>query len=495
MSTRIFETYDPEKIQIRPLKLFLNKLFVHSKRKMSSLSAVVFLDTKGNVILCRDYRGEVDISHCVSFLWAKVSELGEDCPPVWSYEGTNLVLLKHNDIYCTHMSFYMIVIGITLKNANIAISIQYLKTIITVLEEYFRVLEEESLKDNFVLSYELLDEMMDFGFAQITETKVLGEYITQKGFELEPKPVEPPHAATSAVSWRPEGIKHRKNEVYLDVIESVNMLLASNGDVLDCNVQGNVKVKCYLTGMPELKLGLNEKIMLESTGRTTLSSDKATTSIELDDVKFHQCVRLSKFEQERMISFIPPDGEFTLMSYSLPNPDSKPLFWVECIVEKQSETGIEFFVRCRSQFKKRSAANNVEISIPVPEDSDTPRLKASVGSVKYRPERSEISWSVGYFPGGKEFSLKARVGLPSVKLADVDPSRSLRGSAEDIFGTKKPINVTFELPYFTLSGIQVRYLKVTEKSGYAALPWVRYISKNGLYQVRMPDRACQVDSS
>lgn len=35
----------------------------------------------------------------------------------------------------------------------------------------------------------------------------------------------PPMAVTNAVSWRSEGIKHRKNEVFLDVIESVNLLV------------------------------------------------------------------------------------------------------------------------------------------------------------------------------------------------------------------------------------------------------------------------------
>ena len=29
------------------------------------------------------------------------------------------------------------------------------------------------------------------------------------------------------------------------------------------------------------------------------------------------------------------------------------------------------------------------------------------------------------------------------------------------------------------SGFQVRYLKIIEKSGYQALPWVRYITQNG----------------
>lgn len=49
-------------------------------------------------------------------------------------------------------------------------------------------------------------------------------YITQEGQKMEVAP-RPPMAVTNAVSWRSEGIKHRKNEVFLDVIESVNLLV------------------------------------------------------------------------------------------------------------------------------------------------------------------------------------------------------------------------------------------------------------------------------
>ena len=45
-----------------------------------------------------------------------------------------------------------------------------------VFTEYFKVLEEESIRDNFVIIYELLDEMMDFGYPQTTESKILQEY-------------------------------------------------------------------------------------------------------------------------------------------------------------------------------------------------------------------------------------------------------------------------------------------------------------------------------
>jgi len=70
--------------------------------------------------------------------------------------------------------------------------------------------------------------------------------------------------------------------------------------------------------MPELKLGLNDKLLFEATGRRTggrgVSKGKA---VEMEDIKFHQCVRLARFENDRTISFIPPDGEFELMSYRL----------------------------------------------------------------------------------------------------------------------------------------------------------------------------------
>ena len=46
-----------------------------------------------------------------------------------------------------------------------------------MFEDYFNQLEEESIRDNFVLIYELLDEMMDFGFPQSTEAKILKECV------------------------------------------------------------------------------------------------------------------------------------------------------------------------------------------------------------------------------------------------------------------------------------------------------------------------------
>ncbi|POV93904.1 hypothetical protein PSTT_17131, partial [Puccinia striiformis] len=330
-----------------------------------------------------------------------------------------------------------------------------------VLSEYFKELEEESIRDNFVIIYELLDEMMDFGYPQTTESKILQEYITQESHKLEIQ-VRPPMAVTNAVSWRSEGIRYRKNEVFLDVVESVNLLVNANGNVVRSEILGAVKMKCYLSGMPELRLGLNDKVMFESTGRKYSFSGKA---IEMEDTKFHQCVRLSRFENDRTISFIPPDGEFELMSYRI-NTQVKPLIWAEAMVELHSNSRVEYMVKAKAQFKRRSTANNVEIYVPVPDDADSPRFRASVGTVHYVPEKSAFVWKIKQLGGGREYLMRAQFGLPSVR-------------SEDVIEKRPPITIKFEIPYFTVSGIQVRYLKIVEKSGYQALPWVRYITQHG----------------
>ena len=86
-----------------------------------------------------------------------------------------------------------------------------------------------------------------------------------------------------------------------------------------------------------------------------------------------------RFENDRTISFIPPDGEFELMSYRL-NTHVKPLIWIESVIERHDHSRIEIMVKAKSQFKRRSTANNVEIMIPVPSDADSPKFKTTIGT-------------------------------------------------------------------------------------------------------------------
>jgi AP-1 complex subunit mu len=123
--------------------------------------------------------------------------------------------------------------------------------------------------------------------------------------------------------------------------------------------------------------------------------------------------------------------------------------------------------QARAQFKRRSTANNVQIIIPVPDDADSPRFRTNVGTVHYTPETSSIVWKIKQFGGAKEFLMRAELGLPSVRGDDDKGGGMMGGFGGSMGGVgagkgKRPIQVKFEIPYFTTSGIQVRYLKIIE---------------------------------
>jgi AP-2 complex subunit mu-1 len=81
------------------------------------------------------------------------------------------------------------------------------------------------------------------------------------------------------------------------------------GNVLRADVDGHVLMRAYLSGTPECKFGLNDKLVIDK-------SEKGTgDAVELDDCRFHQCVRLNEFDSTRTICFVPPDGEFELMRW------------------------------------------------------------------------------------------------------------------------------------------------------------------------------------
>ena len=129
---------------------------------------------------------------------------------------------------------------------------------------------------------------MDFGFPQIVEPDLLKLYITQGGLK---RNLEDPEAlkktltqATGAISWRNENIRYRKNEVYIDVIENVNVLVSTTGTILRSDVSGIIQVKALLSFMPECKFGMNDKLVMSSERRSRPSRD---AGIQIDDVKFH----------------------------------------------------------------------------------------------------------------------------------------------------------------------------------------------------------------
>jgi AP-1 complex subunit mu len=130
-------------------------------------------------LIQRSYRDDVPPSYIERFLplVLDMEEENVQVTPCFTDEGINYMHIRHNNLYresvrCVSLTT---VLALSKRNSNAAEIIFFLHRLCAVLSEYFKELEEESIRDNFVIIYELLDEMMDFGYPQTTESKILQE--------------------------------------------------------------------------------------------------------------------------------------------------------------------------------------------------------------------------------------------------------------------------------------------------------------------------------
>ena len=77
-------------------------------------------------------------------------------------------------------------------------------------------------------------EILDFGYPQNSDTGVLKTFITQQGIKSATKEEQAQITSqvTGQIGWRREGIKYRRNELFLDVLEYVNLLMSPQGQVI-----------------------------------------------------------------------------------------------------------------------------------------------------------------------------------------------------------------------------------------------------------------------
>ncbi|MBW0507955.1 hypothetical protein O181_047670 [Austropuccinia psidii MF-1] len=105
-----------------------------------------------------------------------------------------------------------------------------------------------------------------------------------------------PSIFASPIPWRPVGLEYTKQEILLDFTESVSVLLNQDGKAIRYEVIGVVDVRSRLSGMPDLILRFVDPKKITRVG-------------------FHSCVRQARWDAKQVVSFVPPDGQFRLMSY------------------------------------------------------------------------------------------------------------------------------------------------------------------------------------
>eukprot|EP01104_Vermistella_antarctica_P018818 TRINITY_DN7125_c0_g1_i1.p1 TRINITY_DN7125_c0_g1~~TRINITY_DN7125_c0_g1_i1.p1 ORF type:complete len:443 (+),score=129.44 TRINITY_DN7125_c0_g1_i1:115-1443(+) len=441
------------------------------------ISALYFLSPKGDVLIARIYRDDVSVKAAETF---RLQVLGakDVRTPIQTNKVDDITFLHifKNNVY---------IVAVTQQNANVAIVFELLHGIVALFKGYFGgSFNADAIRSNFVLVYELLDEIVDNGHPQITDFETLNLYITQKKNEKGKDGVvlneaerlkQLTGAVTGQTPWRPPGAKYRKNEIFIDVIESVNLLVSAKGTILRADVDGTIRMKCFLSGMPECKFGMNDKVMMDQERQAGPGARKATgrraNAIAIDDCTFHQCVRLGKFDTERTITFIPPDGEFDLMKYRITENVNFP-FRIIPIVKEIGRSRVEMQVTVKANFNLKMVGSLVIIKLPTPKNAAICKIHTTTGKARYQPSQNAIVWRIRKFPGDHEYSISANIDL----------SASMSKKA----WSRPPISMQFTVPMYTASGLHVRFLKCVEpKLHYQTVKWVRYVTKAGQFQARI----------
>lgn len=136
------------------------------------IGGVFFYNHKGEVLISRVFRDDVSRQLIDAFRVHVIHSRQQIRSPVTSIARTNFFHIKKGAIW---------IVAVSKHNINSAMIFEFLNKLTTVMTSYFGKISEDNVKNNFVLIYELLDELIDYGYPQNSEVGTIKTYITQSG--------------------------------------------------------------------------------------------------------------------------------------------------------------------------------------------------------------------------------------------------------------------------------------------------------------------------
>ncbi|KAG2465347.1 AP3M1 protein, partial [Polypterus senegalus] len=424
----------------------------HRNKINTMIHSLFLINTTADIFLEKHWKSVVSRSVCDYFFEAlsKASD-PENVPPVIPTPHHYLI-----SIFC-EKTFFVAVIQNEVPPLFV---IEFLHRVAETLQDYFGECSETSIKDNLVIVYELLEEMLDNGFPLATESNILKELIrpptilrsvvnTITGSSNVGNML--PSGQLSSIPWRRAGVKYSNNEAYFDVIEEIDTIIDKSGSTVFAEIQGVIDACIKLTGMPDLTLSfMNPRL--------------------LDDVSFHPCVRFKRWESERVLSFIPPDGTFRLMSYhvSSQNLVAIPVYVKHNISFRESGASGRFDVTIGPKQTMGKTVEGVVVTVHLPKVVLNTDLTSTQGNYTFDPVTKILVWDIGKINPQKLPNLKGTLSMQSgVPKPEENPS----------------LNIQLRIQQLAISGLKVNRLDMYGEK-YKPFKGVKYVTKAGKFQFR-----------
>uniref|UniRef100_A0A672KLJ4 AP-4 complex subunit mu-1-like n=1 Tax=Sinocyclocheilus grahami TaxID=75366 RepID=A0A672KLJ4_SINGR len=429
------------------------------------ISQIFILSTKGDHLIYKDciLTAGLQIYYALFCLCFHLLIL------LQSYKGLHFIHARQGGLYW---------VASTKTNPSPFTIIEFLNRLAALTKDYCGSLSEKSVRMNFALIYELLDEMVDFGYIQTTSTDILKNFIQTEAVSSKPfslfdlsnvglfgAETQQSKVAPSVAASRPimssRGEQGGKNEIFVDVIERLSVVIGSKGVLMKADIQGEIRIKCFLpTCSGELSV--------------TFCSSGYSSAVRVDECRFHQAVKLDEFDTFRILKVCPSQGEQTVMQYQLCDElPCAPPFQLFPSVEKDYVNRVLIFLKLRCDLPPKSTALNVSITVPVPKGSTSmsQELSSPDQTAELQPKNKALLWEIPRFPGGAQLSALFKVdvpGLSSASLLEVGP-----------------VSMSFELPKQTCTGLQIRFLRLSPTQTGLSQRWVRYVTHSDSYTIRI----------
>jgi AP-4 complex subunit mu-1 len=117
------------------------------------ISQLFILSARGDTIINRDFRSDL-IKNTPEIFFRNVKLYKGDAPPIFNIDGINFAYVKKTGLY---------LVGTSRFDIQPSIILEVLNKISKIIKDFCGIISEEAIRKNFVLIYELLDEIMDFG--------------------------------------------------------------------------------------------------------------------------------------------------------------------------------------------------------------------------------------------------------------------------------------------------------------------------------------------
>ena len=432
-----------------------------------SVYQLFILSRRGDTIIYRDFRFEIKKSNEIFFRRVNLLAEDDESPPIFNEEGINFIYFKRSNLFFTIA---------TLDNGSPNFFIEILEKLMRVIKDHCGEFTEESIKKNFVLIYEIIDEMIDFGFPQLSSTEQVKQFVFNEPIvslknintikEMFNKNVKSNENTKKSIVITNDA--KSKNEIYVDIFEKVTCLFSKNGNIINSGVVGAIKMKSYLKNSPELKIVLSDDV---SFGKSNYNSGRMI----IDDCNFYQGTQIRELENLSTLYIIPPEGEFILMNYQI-NSEFAPPFKIYSIVE-ESDYKLELKLRVQANYSSKVNGGNIVIKFNIPKSSQSVYFdlgkNKNIHKVEYIKNQQLCIWKIPKMLGGSENTLETKITL------QVNKPSQLRKELG-------PVTMTFEIPNFNISKLQIKELKVmSNDKKYNAMRWVRIFTQANSYVVRI----------